>query len=382
LLAAYCRHQKKMNHIFTIALVVFLLSFNHRGYAQVISNMSFEGEPQANVAPQGWGPCNQYSTPDTQPGFWEVARPASHGKTYISLITRGNLGPYANITEAIQTQLSKPLRSGNVYDMSLDLTHSMEFGNYVGWDFLAYDTPAKLTILGGSTSCDKAELLWESPAINHTEWKRYAFKLEPKMDNINYLILEATHVDNVKYFGNVMIDNIAFTSCDDAIPIVTQAFDSLICENESIIIDASTPDGTYMWSDGSTQPNMVISNPGTYVVEVSNGCDTKILEYRIEEKECTCEITAPNIFSPNADGFNETFLIKGTSDIARYDLRIFNRWGQLVFSAQTINDHWSGRTNGHTVASGIYFWTVNMMCIQGSSIVDRTYKGWVTVKDQ
>jgi gliding motility-associated-like protein len=154
----------------------------------------------------------------------------------------------------------------------------------------------------------------------------------------------------------------------------------LICENDSLILDASTPGVAYRWNNGSTQPSITVSSAGTFAVEVSNGCDNQIFQYTIDEKECSCEISIPNVFTPNGDGFNEMFEITGTSDIARFDLRIYNRWGQLVYQANKIDDYWKGDINVGTSASGIYYWTIKMMCVDGLSIIDNSYKGWVTIK--
>lgn len=360
-------------------LLVILLLFNfHVHYSQVISNPSFEGVPRQHIPPSGWTPCHKFSTPDTQPGQTNVNQVASHGNTYVGLVTRGNLGPYANTTEDVQTQLLFPLLTGNVYHMGMDLAHSKEFGHFIDWDsdFLPYDTPAKLRLFGGSTFCNKAELLWESPLIDHTEWKSYSITLQPQTGDIHYLIFEAVYAIDSTYFGNVLMDNISFDFCGFALPIETQSYDSLICERDTLVIDAFTPGGIYKWSTGSTEPSIMVTSPGPYGVEVSNGCEEQNFYYFITEKECNCEIALPNIFTPNGDGFNETFEIKGTSDIARFNLKIYNRWGLIVYQTNQISKPW----RGEGFSSGIYYWTIDLMCINGNSIIDNSFRGWVTVQ--
>lgn len=361
----------------TIFLVILFILNGNKGCAQVIiANMSFEGPRRQDIPPSGWEPCNTFSSPDTQPGFWEVTKAASHGSTYISLITRGNLGPYANNNEGIQTQLLMPFLKDSIYELSIDLSFSKEFGHAVGFgDFLRYDTPAKLRISGGLTSCSKSELLWESPVIGHEDWKNYRFQLHPKTTTINYLVFEAAYADGSTYFGNILFDNLGINLCGIAIPIETKSFDSEICEKTSIILDAFTPGGSYQWNNGSPQSFITVNNAGTYSVKVSNGCESKVFEYTITEKDCSCKITVPNIFTPNNDNVNETFEIIGTSDIAKFDLTIFNRWGKLVFETDKIYDYWKG-----DASPGIYYWTINMMCIDGMSIVSKSYKGSITVR--
>ena len=439
------------NSIVKLTLFIFLLFGAKTSYSQIISNMSFEGPQKENVPPQGWEPCNQFSTPDTQPGFWEVRKAASDGNTFLGLVTRGNLGPFANNNEAVQTQLLTSLKRGKASDFTLDLSFSKRWGHTIdfGSDFLRYDTPAKLRIYGGTTSCEKLEMLWESPSINHTEWKTYPITLMPRISDISYLILEANYMKDSTYFGNILIDNFVECSidlqiasdtlicehepfildvsipngsylwqdgstdpiltittagiysvevsnqctsqyyeinvetrnclCDTAVPIAVTPSTALICENDSVIIDVTTPGGFYTWENGSMEPRRVINMKGVYSVEVSNGCETEFFEFDIDLNECNCELTAPNVFTPNGDGVNETFEINGTSDIARYNLKIFNRNGKMVFQSDDLNKSWDGTFNGSKVSTGVYFWAADIMCIQGNLIVDDSFKGYVTV---
>lgn len=179
-----------------------------------------------------------------------MTKTASNGDTYIGLVTRGNLGPFANQNEDIQAQFLIPLVLGESYDLSIDLSFSENWGHFIdfGSTFLRYDTPAKLQIFGGTISCENLELLWESPIIEHLEWMSYPFIINPQISDVNYLILRASHSDNSTYFGNILIDNISIDFCPFAAPIETRPFDTLICENDSLVIDASTPGGVYQWN--------------------------------------------------------------------------------------------------------------------------------------
>jgi gliding motility-associated-like protein len=369
----------------TLQILFFILFFLkcHFHYGQFFSNPSFEGTAQTNVPPAGWEPCNQYSTPDTQPGSFEVITKASQGNTFLGLVTRGNLGPYANFNEAAQTKLLKPFIKDKAYSLKLDLCHSKELGHFIGFsdEFLRYDTPAKLRLWGGTSSCNKAQVLWESPTIDHAAWKTYAFELKPNAD-VNYLIFEAIHVSQSTYFGNVLIDNLVVDLCSIAPPITTQSFDSLFCKGDSLIIDAFSMGANYRWDTGSTNPAITVSIGGSYKVEISNGCeaDTKVFEYVITAKDCyTCEVSLPNVFTPNGDEKNDLFEITGTDDIARFNLQVYNRWGKLVYQTDQMDNFWTGSEDGKESAEGIYFWTINLQCIAGRKIKDNFYKGWVNV---
>lgn len=349
-------------------------------YSQVISNMSFEGKTQTNVPPIGWHPCNEFSTPDTQPGSWEVSTPASHGNSYIGLVTRGNLGPYANQNEGVGTELLISLSKDKTFTITFDLAYSTTWGHSIDFGpFLSYDNPAKLRMFGGLTPCDKLELLWESPVIDHTEWKSYSATFKPEISDVNYVVLEAAYANGSSYFGNILADNLSIDICSIAEPIETKGFDSLICELDSLIINASTPGGAYHWNNGSAESSILVTSAGKFTVEVSNGCDTQTFDYVIQEKECNCEITFPNVFTPNGDGLNDYFEINGTRDIARFNLKIFNRWGTLVYESNDIEKYWNGEISGKEPTTGVYFLAVSIMCINGQSINENSYKGQVTI---
>ena len=190
------------------ALLLLLGTIAWKAPAQRIKNPSFEGTPQWNAPPPPWFPCKTFSTPDTQPGFYEVNQPASQGATYLGMVTRGNLGPYANTTEAVQTKLVRPLVAGKSYDLGIDLAFSDKAGHYVDWDFLSYANPVILKVWGAADSCATTELLWQSPAISHTDWRTYDFTLAPQLQDVRYLVLEVEYTALPAYFGNLLIDNL------------------------------------------------------------------------------------------------------------------------------------------------------------------------------
>lgn len=160
-----------------------------------LRNASFEGEPADATVPVGWLPCERLTTPDILPGYWGVYQEASEGDTYVGLITREN-GSWESITQ----RLPRTLQRDECYAFSLDLAHSRTYSGY--------NQPIRLRIWGGAQKCDKGQLLYESPLINHTAWKTYfvEFRLERP---INYLLLEAYHDDPpFSHRGNILIDDL------------------------------------------------------------------------------------------------------------------------------------------------------------------------------
>ena len=61
----------------------------------------------------------------------------------------------------------------------------------------------------------------------------------------------------------------------------------------------------------------------------------------------------PSAFSPNEDGLNDTFGIKGEG-IQNYKLLVYNRWGQVIFESTNPKQQWDGKYNGDRAEEGVY----------------------------
>lgn len=75
----------------------------------------------------------------------------------------------------------------------------------------------------------------------------------------------------------------------------------------------------------------------------------------------------PNTFSPNNDGVNDVFYPRGNSLYNIQSMRVFNRWGQMVFErrnfpANTASEGWDGTFNGHPAPSDAYVYIIEVVC--------------------
>lgn len=66
----------------------------------------------------------------------------------------------------------------------------------------------------------------------------------------------------------------------------------------------------------------------------------------------------PNAFTPTRDGLNETFQPVMNNGVF-YEMQIFNRWGDLLYSTRDINQGWDGTYNGQASPSGVYIVTIS-----------------------
>jgi gliding motility-associated-like protein len=68
-------------------------------------------------------------------------------------------------------------------------------------------------------------------------------------------------------------DNVDLTF--DPVPVVNLGVDTTICKGIPLYLDATNPNATYIWQDGTTNSSMIIFDPGTYVVNVTIGTCSK-----------------------------------------------------------------------------------------------------------
>jgi gliding motility-associated-like protein len=87
------------------------------------------------------------------------------------------------------------------------------------------------------------------------------------------------------------------------------------------------------------------------------------------------KIIIPNVFTPNGDGLNDTYEIFVTG-IKEYNLNIFNRWGQIVFTSNDAYKQWDGSASGNQAPDGEYYYTLVIIDFLKEQ---HTYKGIVTL---
>jgi gliding motility-associated-like protein len=74
-----------------------------------------------------------------------------------------------------------------------------------------------------------------------------------------------------------------------------------------------------------------------------------------EDCDCECNIQAPNVFTINGDGINETFKIKGIEECPKALVTIYNRWGAAIYKTTEYHLHeWDGKN----YPEGVYFFVV------------------------
>ncbi|MCZ4245119.1 gliding motility-associated C-terminal domain-containing protein [Pedobacter punctiformis] len=119
-------------------------------------------------------------------------------------------------------------------------------------------------------------------------------------------------------------------------------------------------------------------NPGytgedsfTYRVKDQYGNYTNVASVTI--KSDFVDIKVPNLFTPNGDGTNDTFEIRGLNQFAQNNLLIVNRWGNEVYRSDNYQNNWTGEG----LNEGTYYYLLKVRRNDGSDWV--VYKGWLTL---
>ncbi|MEM7036226.1 MAG: gliding motility-associated C-terminal domain-containing protein, partial [Bacteroidota bacterium] len=145
--------------------------------------------------------------------------------------------------------------------------------------------------------------------------------------------------------------------------------------------DFGDPDtGPNNYSEDPT-PSHTFSYPGTYTVElvVWNKCRTVSDTLRRDVVVEDCDFEMPNVFSPNNDGINDRFRPTHDMVFGRYTLKIFDRWGQLVFETTDPASAWDGTLRQSQVPEGVYFWTVQYARARTAPESVKNEAGYVTL---
>lgn len=160
----------------------------------------------------------------------------------------------------------------------------------------------------------------------------------------------------------VMYDNGACVDYDTVIissaitePVVLGE-DVLLCEYNFIQLDAGSG-SNYLWSTGETTQTITPLLAGTYFVTVGTGNCTSSDTVELVGTLGESVLYVPNTITPNGNGLNDVFYAY-SSDITSLHMRIFNRWGELIFETTDPNDGWDGTCNGSRVQEDTYVYVI------------------------
>ncbi len=148
--------------------------------------------------------------------------------------------------------------------------------------------------------------------------------------------------------------------------------------NSKIVFENLSSYGTqFLWEFGDNTSTSLVTPQHSYINEKdekyqicltaysSPSCFTKICDSIHINYSTT--LAVPSAFSPNGDEKNDVFKVLG-GPCTKLDLKIFNEWGNEVFSSQTQNEGWDGNYNGVAQPVGTYTYSFVATTVDGKEI--------------
>ncbi len=187
---------------------------------------------------------------------------------------------------------------------------------------------------------------------------------------------------SVECISLVANDDVATTPMGEPVRVVILLNDSPNADPECVtIIDEPLYGTVVVEADGSViyTPQVGFVGEDCFRYEV---CD----EYGVKRDDAlVCvtieevDLTIPEVFTPNGDGFNESFQIVGIEQFPNNQMMIFNRWENLVFQADGYMGEWTGTNmqNGEKLPDGTYFYVLVLDPKMKDSPV---FKGFIAIQ--
>ena len=152
-----------------------------------------------------------------------------------------------------------------------------------------------------------------------------------------------------------------------------------LCAGDQLVLSPGIFDN-YLWQDKSTLPTFTVTTPGLYslLVKSANGC-SNVAGISITASKICDDILFPVAFSPNGDNLNDNFgplPLRNLGYLKNYTLRIFNRYGQVVFKTNDPYKKWDGLYLGQVFDTGSFMWYAEYIYNSGST---KSQKGYVTI---
>ena len=196
-------------------------------------------------------------------------------------------------------------------------------------------------------------------------FERYEWEPDPDLRQLSddsalvYPTSNTFYVLSVLAFpGCIVKDTITISVADTPSHFI--ATDTSVCMNAKILISpSSTAFIDYLWDNGSELLSRWVDQPGEYYLQVtdSNGCKGR---EGINVKEIACSennfMLFPNAFTPNNDGRNDLFRPRVGGTPSRYELAVYNRWGERIFHSVDPFIGWDGGYGGRAQETGSYIW--------------------------
>ena len=274
--------------------------------------------------------------PDGPNGSWDwngSLIPSSYGVQWQNMF-----GP-ETISQSVQVQ------TGKRYLLSFEFANQQIFFN-TSDNVISSDTVSIVVSINGIPSFESINaydlFVWQSAC--------YSFIIQEDSVTITFEVNTPGGIDRKD--GYIGIDNICLIE-DSSYVNLDDRYNTCLSE-ELIIEDLGLDVFGLLWSDGSTNNNFNVTQSGQYWLDITDNCGTYREEFEVIVEDCGCKLYIPNTFNPNLDDDNGFFSLRASCELYEYELLIYDKWGNPVFSSFDIMNSWNGKIRVDNAASGIY----------------------------
>jgi len=124
-----------------------------------------------------------------------------------------------------------------------------------------------------------------------------------------------------------------------------------------VLSDVSMPFGVQSATQDASTNTLLINDAkeGIYTFSLVDVCGQTAVD-SVDLNLRSCEITIPNVMTPNGDGVNDLLVFDGLGYHPNTELYIYNRWGTLVYSDANYQNNW----NGGGLNAGLYYFVLRL----------------------
>lgn len=317
------------------------LSMTAHADTSICPGASFNANTASNAATYSWSPTTGVSNP-------AIANPVlspANNTTYTVTGTTGSCTISRSFTVTVQSTVSLTVHADtSICSGSSFNANTTSNGTSFNW------TPAA----GVSNPAIASPVL--SPAATTT-----------------YTVTATTGVcSNTKSFKVTVLPGVT----------VNAGPGSSIFEGSSVPLQGSGSAGTYLWTPSTGLSATNILNPvatplvtTTYTLRITNaqGCSNSASVTILVIPYC---VKPMNAFTPNNDGFYDTWYITNGNCLKKAKVQVFNRYGSKVYESEDYKNDWNGTYKGKVLPDGTYYYVIHYELLNNTSV---TRKGSVTI---
>jgi len=130
-------------------------------------------------------------------------------------------------------------------------------------------------------------------------------------------------------------------------------------KHEMVTLTAPPGFSNYSWNGLQGSQTYQVSFPQTVnlIITDANGCQTS---QQIKVADQCPDIHIPNIFTPNGDRINDTWVISGMGDDPTTIIKVYTRYGTQIYQSKGQYTPWNGQYQGKPLPQGVYYYVITV----------------------